>query len=235
MAKIDQQIDDLYQLPPAEFTASRNALAKTLTGDAARQVRALKKPPSVAWAVNQVYWKARPVYDALLKAGHALRTAQIAALKGRTSDVRGTTDAHRRAVAQAVLRAQTIAGGAGVNANTEQLARMFDAVSLASNPSSETGRFAELVEPSGFDALAGVKPAKSALSRGAAKERKAAKEKKEARDAEARLDRAMRALERAHDRAEAARRALNRAEADVAAAQREVDAAQSQVTNPGSN
>src|SRR5205085_9467240 len=102
-------IDELFQLAPDEFTAARNALAKTLTGDAARDVKALKKPSAVAWAVNQLFWKARPIYDALMKAGHALRAAQIAALKGRKGDVRATTEKHRKAVADAVKRAQQIA------------------------------------------------------------------------------------------------------------------------------
>src|SRR5437763_1720908 len=75
---IERQIDELFQLPSNQFTAARNALAKTLTGDEAREVKALKKPSAVAWAVNQVFWKARPAYDALMKAGHALRAAQLA-------------------------------------------------------------------------------------------------------------------------------------------------------------
>jgi hypothetical protein len=44
-------------------------------------VKALKKPTLVPWAVNQVYWHARPVYDRLAKSGAALRSAQIAALE----------------------------------------------------------------------------------------------------------------------------------------------------------
>ena len=47
MNDLDRRIDALYQLPLGEFTASRNAFAKALTGEPAKQVRALKKPTVV--------------------------------------------------------------------------------------------------------------------------------------------------------------------------------------------
>src|SRR4051812_21162574 len=160
VAGIDRQVDELYQLPLEEFTAARNALAKTLSGEHARDVRSLKKPTAVPWAVNQLFWKARPTYDELIKRGHALRTSQIDTLKGRKADVRSATDAHRRALLDAVRKATEIASAAGVNPNAEQLTRMFEAISLSSNASDAAGRFTDLVEPAGFDALAGVTPAK---------------------------------------------------------------------------
>ena len=58
--------------PLADFTSSRNALAKSLSGDEAKRVKALAKPTLVPWAVNQVYWRARSVYERLLKAGDRL-------------------------------------------------------------------------------------------------------------------------------------------------------------------
>jgi len=227
----DRRIDELYQLPPDQFTATRNALAKTLSGDAAHRVKALKKPSAVAWAVNQVFWRARPVYDTLMKSGHALRAAQIAALKGRKGDVRTTTDTHRKAVADAVKRAQQLAAAAGVNPNTDQLARMFEALSLAAEPAEKSGRFTDVVQPSGFDAIAGVKPVPPApSSRDEAKKRKEQEQETLRRQADARLGAATTALAHARDTADAARRALNRAEADVADAARELEAAQAEVT-----
>ena len=51
-------MDDLFALPPAEFIAARDALAKRLKadGDATRaaEVKALRRPSVAAWAVNQV-------------------------------------------------------------------------------------------------------------------------------------------------------------------------------------
>jgi hypothetical protein len=225
VAKIDQEIDALYQSLPSEFTASRTALAKTLTGDAARQVRSLKKPTAVPWAVNQVYWKARSIFDRVIERGRALRTAQIATLKGRTSDVRAAIDAHRHAVAEAVHLAMEIASDAGLNPSAEQLARMFEAVSLAATPPPDAGRFAEVLEPPGFEALAGVTPVARVTPAAdhASERRKAEQERRERQEGEARLKAAMGELERAQDRLQAARLALKKAEADVDAAKRRVD------------
>ena len=78
---LDERIDELYQRPLAEFTASRNALAKTLTGADAQRVKRLAKPTLIPWTINQVYWTARSVYDHLLDAGAEVRRAQIAALE----------------------------------------------------------------------------------------------------------------------------------------------------------
>lgn len=223
-------INDLYQVPLAEFTSARNALAKTLKGDEARSVKALKKPSVVAWAVNQVFWKARPAYDALMKAGQALRAAQIAALKGRKADVRAATEAHRKALSAAVTRAQQQASQAGANPNADQVARMLETLSLAAEPASDAGRFADVIGPSGFEALTGVTPvAPPPSSRDEAKQKKAKEDEKERRAAEARLEAAEVALQRARDRADAARRMLNRADADVTEAEREVEAAEAQV------
>ena len=52
------EIDRLYALPLDEFTRERDELAKRLRkegdGDAAAEVKELKKPSVAAWAVNQV-------------------------------------------------------------------------------------------------------------------------------------------------------------------------------------
>jgi hypothetical protein len=223
-SRIDKEIDALYQSLPGEFTASRNALAKTLTGDPARQVKLLKKPTVVPWAVNQVYWKARPIYDKLLERGQQLRTAQIASLKGKKSDVRAAIEAHRRAVGEAVHRAEQIASQAGLSPDAEQLARMLEALSLAPTPPSDAGRFTEVIAPMGFEALAGITPVArpaDVADRGAER-RKAEEGRRRSEEAEARVAEATRELERAQDRVRFARQTLERAEADVTAAERAV-------------
>jgi hypothetical protein len=225
VAKADRDIDALYQGLPSEFTASRNALAKTLTGEPAREVRNLKKPTVVPWAVNQVFWKARSVYDKLMERGSALRAAQIASLKGRKSDVRAAMETHRRAVGEAVHRAEQIASEAGLSPDAEQLARMFEAISLAATPPSNAGRFTDAIGPQGFEALAGVTP----VSRPAAVDHTVDRRKEQERlqrEADARLEAATSQLEHAQERVRFARQALERAEADVAAAERAVADAQ---------
>jgi hypothetical protein len=156
---IEERIDELYQLPLAEFTAARNALAKSLSGGDARRVRQLGKPTVVPWAVNQVYWRAPAVYEKLLKSGKTLRDAQVAALKGKASDVRRAAEAHRAAVSESVRHATRIAEAAGTHPAAEPLARMLEALSIAPVHPERPGRLTDLVQPAGFEALAGVTPA----------------------------------------------------------------------------
>jgi hypothetical protein len=154
----DQRIDDLYRGPLGEFTAARNALVKTLRGADASRIRKLVKPSVVAWAVNQVYWQARKIYDQLIKSGERLRKAQIAALEGKKADVRDASEAHRRAIADAVKEAQRLASAAGSQPGPDALMRTFEALSLAPEPPEPPGRLARELQPAGFEALTGVTP-----------------------------------------------------------------------------
>ena len=156
---LDAKIDDLYRQPLDDFIASRNALAKTLSGADAKRVRALAKPTVVPWAVNQVYWHARPVYDKVIKSGERLRTAQIASLEGRRGDdLREAGDAHRRAVADAVKEAERLAAAAEASPAADALMRTFETLSLASGSPEAPGRLTKALQPAGFEALAGVTP-----------------------------------------------------------------------------
>src|SRR5436305_10980444 len=128
---LESQIDDLYRLPPSDFTRARNALVKTVRGADATRVRTLAKPTVVAWAVNQVYWQSRPVHDRLMKAGDALRRAQIAALTGKAADLREASTAHRRALADAVKEAERLASAIGSHPAPDALMRTLETLSLA--------------------------------------------------------------------------------------------------------
>ncbi len=156
MSALDAKIDDLYSRPLSEFTPARNALAKTLSGTDAARVKALAKPTIVPWAINQVYWRARPVYDRLLKAGERLRRAQIAALEGKTADVRSAATAHRTAIADAVKEAERLAAATGSHPAADALTRTLESLSLAPTLPSEPGRLTDMLQPSGFEALAGI-------------------------------------------------------------------------------
>jgi hypothetical protein len=150
---LDAKIDQLYQLALDEFTAARNALAKSLTGADAALVKTLVKPTVVPWTVNQVYWRARPVYDRLLKNGEKLRTAQVSALEGRHVDVAAASDAHRRAIADAVREAERVCKG-----TRPLLTQTFEALSLTVTPPEPHGRFTQELQPAGLEALAGITP-----------------------------------------------------------------------------
>jgi hypothetical protein len=163
---LESQIDDLYKGPLGEFVARRAALARTLKADDARRVKGLQKPTVVPWAVNQLYWHARPVYDRLVSGGERLRAAQIDALKGRATDVRRATDAHRKAMAMAVAEASRHLSGGGAHPSADDLAKTLEAVSLARELPERPGRLTKALRPAGFEALAGipVKPTPRAVA-----------------------------------------------------------------------
>jgi len=163
------EVDALYQQPLSDFTRERNALAKRLSGADAQRVRALEKPTVVAWAVNQVFWRARAVFDRVMKAGDALRDAQVAALHGKAADVRTASDAHRRAIAQAVADAERLAAASGSKPSADALARTFEALSIAASPPQPPGRLTEALQPAGFEALAGITPKKLAATQAPAR------------------------------------------------------------------
>ena len=158
MSALDDHIDDLYKLPLSEFTGARNVLAKSLKGDEAKRVKALEKPTVVPWAANQVYWRARSTFDRVMKAGEKLRAEQIAALEGRDADVRAATDAHRRAIGEAVAEAERLSSASGAKPAADALARTFESLSLATRAPAMPGRLTEPLQPAGFEALSGLAP-----------------------------------------------------------------------------
>jgi len=233
VSALESKIDDLYRGPLSEFVAARNALAKSLTGDEAKGVRALAKPTVVPWAVNQVYWHAREAYERVMKSGEKLRKAQIAALEGRSADVRAATEAHRRAIVDAVGEAQRLAAPTGSAPSPDALTRTFEALSLASEAPESPGRLTQPLQPAGFEALAGVKPQpgaliafqprreqappKSAASRD--KPGKQEKEKEDTRQTRAEEQRAAREREKAAAAARERQAAVKQAEAKLARAE----------------
>ena len=233
MSALDAKIDELYQKPLAEFTASRNALAKTLSGDDAARVRALAKPTVVAWAVNQLHWQARTTFDRLRKSGEKLRAAQIATLKGKTSDVRGASDAHRKAIAEAAARATALADKNGSAPDADELTRTLEALSVAAELPEPPGRLTRALKPAGFEALSGL-PAGAIKTPDEKSKKVKVKSKKdsekEEREAQQRREREAEA-EAARDQAAAAearaRTAWERAKRDLESAERALDAARS--------
>jgi hypothetical protein len=165
-SKIESSIDELYRAPLSAFVEARATLARSLTGDAARRVRKLAKPTIVPWAANQVYWRARPLFDRLLKSGAHLRDAQVASLEGKRADVRAALEAHRQAIAEAVKTAEQIAAADGLHPPADALLRTLETLSLTpatpvkSSPgvrADAPGRLTKPLLPVGFAALSGVK------------------------------------------------------------------------------
>jgi hypothetical protein len=152
--KVESEIDRLYQVGPEEFTASRNALAKTAGADAAA-IKRLTKPPLAAWAVNQVYWRHRDVHDALISAAKELRQTHKTVLAGRTADLRSAGKAHDVAVDQALkaaLAELAEKGHPATDATRQAIATTLRALPAADPP----GRLSTILQPGGFEMLAGL-------------------------------------------------------------------------------
>ena len=147
-------VDDLYSLPPAEFTAARDALAKRLRAegdkDAAAEVKKLRRPTVGAWAVNTVAREQPELVEAVRAAGAALGEAQRANIKGTQRDaLRAATAARRDAVSAAVRAAVALAG----EAQRDAITATFEAAA-AGDESVRDGRLSkELEAPSGFGVL----------------------------------------------------------------------------------
>lgn len=154
MATVDDEIDRLYQGPLAAFTAARNALAKQ-AGGRASEVRALSKPNTAAWAVNQLFWHERPVFDALAAASERRRAAHVQRIGGRETDVAAAEARHQTALAEAraaVHARLTVAGETLSPATVAAIDRTLEAI-----PAPEIqGRLTRPLEPVGFGMLAGL-------------------------------------------------------------------------------
>jgi hypothetical protein len=228
MARLDDEIDQLYQLPLAEFTAERNVLVKR-AGAQAPEIRTLQKPSVAAWAVNQLYWKRREVYDELLGRANDLRATHEATLRGRRTDLRGASRAHEDALEAALKATMALLVESG-NPATEAT-RQAVATTLRSLPGDEPpGRLTRQLEPRGFEMLAGS-GAKGRI-RAAAPAPKAAKPAKAGREenqgtraAAARLATAREAAAAAARAARDAEHVVRREEFEAARAARDVEKA----------
>lgn len=175
--KLNDQVDELFKLPLADFTEARNTLAKRLkqsgrAGDA-NLVKTLAKPSVSAWTVNQLYWNYREEFELLLAAGQRFRKAQTS---GKIADMRGSLDARREALSQLANLATSLLRDAGHKPAPDTIHRItttLEALSaLADGPTP--GRLTADVDPPGFESLASFvssAPAKKAIEKPAASQK----------------------------------------------------------------
>lgn len=78
----DDELDALYRVPPAQFTAERTKLSaaakKRGDADAAKRISAARKPTTAAWIVNRLVIARREARTRLAELGDSLRTAHAA-------------------------------------------------------------------------------------------------------------------------------------------------------------
>ena len=242
-------IDELYQLPLDEFTAERNALAKS-TGDAS--IKKLEKPSLAAWAVNQLFWHQRKLYDEVIKTSGQLRTAYTQMLAEKSADVHAAEVFHNEAMRKAKDAIRAIlesSGNSSVDGVMTPITETLDALPTTDPP----GRLTKPLRRTGFEALKGVviaaKPSRPVSKpeppKPAADETERARKKREAdlqelsmtkerlrfaeaaaREAEASVDRARRTLDRAERTRERIEGELEQATVAEKAARRELSSSE---------
>jgi len=164
---VESDIDDLFQLPLAEFTAARNALAARLKKsgqiDEASRVKAMSKPPVSAWTVNQLYWQHREAFDTLMRAGEQVVKTHASQLAGKAADTRAPLAARREALATLSRLAETLLRDSGHNPAPDTIRRIATTLEALSSHASmpnppHLGRLSEDLDPPGFESFAGLVP-----------------------------------------------------------------------------
>lgn len=223
------EVERLLGLPLDEFTSARNEAAKRLRkegrADEAAAVAELRKPTAAVWAVNQAARREPGDVRALVRAAERVR-----------QDPAGAERDFRAALADVVRDAQRVLKEHGQPPTDSVVRRIGTTAHAAAASAPEElvhGVLREELEPSGFDAMAGMapqprrQPTKPKADDAAAKRERVAAARKalaEARDE-------ARALGRAADKAERtaadARAAADRADEAVRRAEEALDAARS--------
>ncbi len=158
---IEAEIDRLYQLPLDDFTSARNTLARQASGADRSRIKTLTKPHVAAWAVNQLYWRARQLYQKLVTAADHMRTAHRVVISGRSADIHGADVAHHAALREALGKTVEIvyeSGRSATEATRRAISRTLEALPTDDRP----GRLTHPLEPAGLALLKGVTPAPQA-------------------------------------------------------------------------
>jgi len=150
MSAYDDAVATLFQASLTEFVAERKRLASELkaAGDVADAARVAKlaRPPVSAWAVNQLWWRERAAFEALLAAAAQVKVGDREASK-----------AHREALTALRGHATRILQEAGNAATESTLRRLTTTLSaVAATGGFEPDPPGALVadrDPPGFEAL----------------------------------------------------------------------------------
>lgn len=234
---LEQELDALYRLPLEEFTKARNDLSSRLRkahqAEVAAEVRALKKPSTVAWAANSLAHSDAALVAELLAAGERLRETQQQALRGKAAadDVGDAAAAERDGVRALLAAARKRLGARATPTLLDRLGQTLRAAAVDDQARLllERGRLTDELKAVGFGPLEAVKPTRRRSDEvgRAARERvtglrsEAHRLDTEAHDAELALEQAERARmilaeEAEQKRAEAERAATELAEAEEA-------------------
>jgi plasmid stability protein len=158
---VTDEADRLYGLALEEFVPERDALAKKLRGEGNRAdadaVKALRKPPAVVWAVNQVMRTQR---------GPARALIQAADRAAKNPGDRDALRAHGEALDELARAAGGLLSGAGRGLSEDAVLRVRSALHGASldrdaRDDFVAGRLTSEPAPAGFGAITAMKKAKA--------------------------------------------------------------------------
>lgn len=232
--KVERRLDPLYQAPPEEFVAARDALSRELRAEGDREsaarVKKLRRPSAAAWVINRVSADNPEGTRDFVIASEELSEAQQRVLAGEVGgdELRQAAARERAAMDRYLAEARTIAAGRGGNIEVvmERVAETLRAVGSDADLRGRVlrGRVekeqsaATVGLPAGMD-VAPRRRAKKAAGPDAAEVARAQRELKRLRrelaDAEARRDRKQEAVD-------AAEANLRRAKSELAESKRAV-------------
>ena len=148
--------DDLYRLPPEEFTSARDAAAKErkAAGDAeaAKELKALRRPSVAAWLVNLLAAQERELLEQLLELGPALAEAQAT---GHGDELRALGAQRRELVAAVTARAVDLGGRDVTSSVRDEVAATLE-TALADVDFAEAVRSGRLVRSLSYAGFGGV-------------------------------------------------------------------------------
>lgn len=130
---VDTIIDSLYALEPDAFTSARDeqaaALRRAGDRDAAKTVKALRRPTVAAWAVNQLVRRHPDKVDELLQVTGELGDAQRDALTGGERDLRAVSERRQELLDELLTMARHVIDESGRSspAHEDDIARTLQA------------------------------------------------------------------------------------------------------------
>jgi hypothetical protein len=176
----DDAVEALFQASLSDFVAERKRLSAELKAagdkDTAARVAKLARPPVSAWAVNQLWWRDREAFEALLEAAKRVKVGD-----------REASQQHRQALGRlrdAAARLLQESGNAASDGTLRRVATTLSAVAATGGFAPDApGALSADRDPPGFEAL-GFGPAATATSAEAPPENAESPQEAERRRAE---------------------------------------------------
>jgi Asp/Glu/hydantoin racemase len=221
------ELDELYEAKPEEFTALRSKLAaaakKRGDADTAKQVSAARKPTTAAWVVNRIALRDQDTRTRLAGLGVRLRDAHTAMDGNRIRELSAEQRRLVEDVARAAFEEAELAAPSG--ALRDDVTGTLQAAVADPDVASRLGRLTKAERWSGFGEFGDTAMVFTATRKATtAREKPAKAQHDDKRDAERREREKARAALAAAERAKAeADAALTELQSDLAAARLRCD------------